>query len=407
MADEIIPAENANSSGDLERRSRLVEVTLKWKTDPEAKPLRPKVTFKELDRFIALMLNELCTVSKNYGNQQRRELADGLIEYTLFHAGKAYFQMIISDSTNGPEIVPGFASIDRPDQPPEVERLVNVRKWITGRVRKFMYGQDNCEVPMIARDKPDLEFLVYPPPPEPSAEQPNTATAILPAQLPKPMATPPELGAARELQPAAKTAPEKETPSADNVFHKAGAVWRVVYNGGQEFMLKDTFGAAYLAHLLQTPNTPCSVLDLENITAKAPPTKATLDHEDDSMGEEDSDEIADNKELKEVRRKLEEIAEERETAMSLGNNDRCADLDEEVEILKQQLRKATGLGGRSRKFKNPADSSRVRVKQCIDAAIENIRPDNRDLHDHLFATIMTGYKCVYKPAAPISWNVKV
>ena len=65
------------------------------------------------------------------------------------------------------------------------------------------------------------------------------------------------------------TLPSKPTPTkipaARYVFTRSGAVWKVVFDGGTEFHIKNTDGAKYLDHLLHNPNKPFGATELEKI----------------------------------------------------------------------------------------------------------------------------------------------
>ena len=76
----------------------------------------------------------------------------------------------------------------------------------------------------------------------------------------------------------------------------------------------------------------------------------------------------------------------------------------ELEAIAEQLRKATGLGGRSRRASSSADRVRVAVTRRIRAAIAQIAKHHAPLGTHLTSSIRTGYFCCYEPAEERVWR---
>jgi hypothetical protein len=51
--------------------------------------------------------------------------------------------------------------------------------------------------------------------------------------------------------------------AARYLFRKAGNEWKVIFEGGRGFYVRDTLGARYLDHLLHDPNKTISAFELE------------------------------------------------------------------------------------------------------------------------------------------------
>jgi len=72
-------------------------------------------------------------------------------------------------------------------------------------------------------------------------------------------------------------------------------------------------------------------------------------------------------------------------------------LDREREALLDQLRAATGLGGRARVAVGTHERARVAVRKAIAAAIDRITAVDPSLGRLLIDTISTGATCRYDP----------
>jgi hypothetical protein len=89
------------------------------------------------------------------------------------------------------------------------------------------------------------------------------------------------------------------------------------------------------------------------------------------------------------------------------NNDleRAARLKEDRDQILEQLRAASGLGGRERRTHSPADRARVNVRKNIDKALGRIEKEHEALGRHLRNAIGTGFYCRYSPETPTDWRL--
>jgi hypothetical protein len=69
----------------------------------------------------------------------------------------------------------------------------------------------------------------------------------------------------------------------------------------------------------------------------------------------------------------------------------------------EELRRATGLGGRPRRSGSPAEKARVNVTRTIRHAIGELASRAPDVAAHLDESIVTGVACCYEPTAEIVW----
>jgi hypothetical protein len=103
---------------------------------------------------------------------------------------------------------------------------------------------------------------------------------------------------------------------------------------------------------------------------------------------------------------LEALDEQIDTAAALGDDARAAALDAERQALIDQLKAATGLGGRSRRLGDNAERARKSVTNRIRNTLKKIEAVHPGLAAHLQVTVATGASCVYRPdsAAPV-WDL--
>jgi hypothetical protein len=80
----------------------------------------------------------------------------------------------------------------------------------------------------------------------------------------------------------------------------------------------------------------------------------------------------------------------------------------ELDALVGELESATGLGGRSRAFTDPAERARSSVGKAIRRAIEVVDDASPAIADALRATVQCGTVCSYvpDPEAPIRWSTQ-
>jgi hypothetical protein len=118
--------------------------------------------------------------------------------------------------------------------------------------------------------------------------------------------------------------------------------------------------------------------------------------------------VLDEQAGREYRRRLEGIADEMEAADRTGDQQAAARLDEERGRLLAELRRATGLGGRSRATGGSSERARVNVTRNLKRAIEQVQRAAPLAGAHLAASIRTGTQCRYDPSpgGPSSWRVR-
>jgi hypothetical protein len=167
--------------------------------------------------------------------------------------------------------------------------------------------------------------------------------------------------------------------------------WHVQYEG-TDVHLPDLKGLWHLRELVARPHQPVAALSLVGAASDGPLATA------------DTGPMLDREALRQYRRRLTELDDEIDLAVLRGDDERRAERSAEREALIQELKRATGLGGRSRRSGSPAEKARVNVTRTIRHAIGELASSAPDLAAHLDESIVTGVSCRYEPRVDIVWT---
>lgn len=173
-----------------------------------------------------------------------------------------------------------------------------------------------------------------------------------------------------------------------NEFRRDNGVWSVAYEGTGA-RLVELKGFHDIARLLAQPDEPIHCVELAG-TARA--TDAP-------------DDVLDPRARREYRQRIEELQQELEQAEANNDPGRSESLHEELDAVVEELSRATGFAGRSRKLGNPAERARSAVTWRIRSAIKKIRAAHPRLGQHLSNSIRTGNFCVYSPETATVWEL--
>jgi len=207
-----------------------------------------------------------------------------------------------------------------------------------------------------------------------------------------------------------------ETPNqhdkSSNVIGKDGDIWTITFRGNS-VRLGDLKGLTYIVYLLQHPNEIISATRLVGITENQ--TSGLYNEMSNQQIEEeglrqvvdlgDSGKAADSKTMKEVKRRLLEIEDEKMEAERLADSEKYDQLEEKTEQLKQYLSRNYGLRNKPRRSGSHDDRMRINVNRDIKRVVGKIRKQNEALAAYLKSTIKTGFQVSYTPDPnnPVSW----
>jgi hypothetical protein len=183
------------------------------------------------------------------------------------------------------------------------------------------------------------------------------------------------------------------TPPADEWrLARDGSDW-LLQAGGERARLREARGLHYLRALLAAPGRDIAALDLVAGGAglRASDTGPALD-----AAARDA-----------YRARLAALDAQLNAADRAGDPHRAEAARAERDALLDELRRATGLGGRPRSMDAEAERARVNVTRTLRAAVERIAADAPRAAAHLDASLHTGRLCRYQPVpgGPARWHV--
>jgi hypothetical protein len=170
-----------------------------------------------------------------------------------------------------------------------------------------------------------------------------------------------------------------------------GGTWHIQFDGTLVHM-PDLKGLWHLRALLARPHQPVAALSLIGASSEAPLPTA------------DTGPVLDREALRQYRQRLAELDDELDAAALRGDRKRQVERSAEREALIEELKRATGLGGRPRRSGSPAEKARVNVTRTIRHAIGELASSAPDVAAHLEESIVTGVACCYAPKVDIVWT---
>jgi hypothetical protein len=108
-------------------------------------------------------------------------------------------------------------------------------------------------------------------------------------------------------------------------------------------------------------------------------------------------EMLDANAKKAYRQRLAELNEDLVEAKECGNVGRAAELEDEIEAISKELRRALGLMGRDRFAGSASERARISVTRAVKTAMDRIGEYNEEAGSFLGRTIRTGTFCCFLP----------
>jgi AAA ATPase-like protein len=182
-------------------------------------------------------------------------------------------------------------------------------------------------------------------------------------------------------------------PPADEWrLSRDGDDWRLDA-GAETVRLRDGRGMRYLRALLAAPGQEIAALDL--VAGGA------------GLRVPDGDPVLDAAARTAYRRRLETLDERLDAADRAGDAERAAVVQAERTALLAELRRASGLGGRSRAQAGEAERARVNATRTLWATVKRVESAAPLAGAHLRASLRTGRLFRYQPApgGPARWSV--
>jgi tetratricopeptide (TPR) repeat protein len=180
-----------------------------------------------------------------------------------------------------------------------------------------------------------------------------------------------------------------------NEFRYTGEVWSLTM-AGHTVHLPDAKGLRDLHVLLSSPGTEIPATRLLNPAGgEEVVAAATLS----------GDEMLDAEARTAYRRRLSTLDEQIDAAAAVGDDGKAARLDEEREALLAELRKAAGLGSRTRRLGDETERARKAVTARIRDTLRKLDDRHPPLAAHLRESVTTGTTCRYHPPTPTPWHL--
>jgi hypothetical protein len=193
------------------------------------------------------------------------------------------------------------------------------------------------------------------------------------------------------------TPPPRRSPAARSVMLRREDTGRwTVGDEHDTFALADLKGLHYLRHLVARPGVDLEVLSLSDAVAGHPGT---------DLRQGDTGDVLDASAVAAYRRRLDELDAALDVADSQGDQHAAEAAAAERDALLEQLRGATGLGGRVRRRGASAERARIAIRKAIAATIIQIEGHDPSLARILRDSVHTGSACRYdpNPDLPITW----
>ena len=160
-------------------------------------------------------------------------------------------------------------------------------------------------------------------------------------------------------------------------------MWRLVSSTGEALHLKDSKGLHYLPALVSRPHRGLHVTQLVGLGELTAP--------------DDTGAVLDDRAKRQYRERLESLRDQLEEARRFGDLTRADRIEAEMEVLANQLARATGLGGRDRKLGSHVERLRINVQRRLRDVIQRITEQDPVLGRYLAATSKTGVFCEFSP----------
>ncbi|GAA2014797.1 hypothetical protein GCM10009799_48820 [Nocardiopsis rhodophaea] len=189
--------------------------------------------------------------------------------------------------------------------------------------------------------------------------------------------------------------PDAQHSVPQNAFTFDGQVWTLTF-GGVTAHLPDAKGLRDLHVLLGRPGRAVSAIDLLS------PSGGAVVRNSRRLG---ADPVLDERAKSAYRTRLSQLDEQIEEALARGEDERAAELDNERNVLIEEIRRAAGLHGRTRRLGDSAERARKAVTERIRNALRRMDDQHPVLAEHLRQCVATGSSCQYDPPEPTHWHL--
>lgn len=182
----------------------------------------------------------------------------------------------------------------------------------------------------------------------------------------------------------------------ENIFRKKGQKWEVRYKNGEIFHLDDTNGARYIAMLLTSPRKPIPAILLY--------TDGSQEEEGTLLTTQRGIPLGDERYLTDLKKKIRELQEKYEEFESIGDFDRCEEVEEQINQLKDIVKSMVGKNGNITQAGDPKRRVRDAVSKSIKRVFSALETEKQsNILNHLMSSIRMGNEFIYSPLTDTEW----
>jgi tetratricopeptide (TPR) repeat protein len=180
------------------------------------------------------------------------------------------------------------------------------------------------------------------------------------------------------------------------IFACEGEYWSFGYEG-RTVRIRDGRGVRFLVTLLQHPGQEIHAAELVRLRQADVGAAGVACGELPAAGaEQDLGAMIDPRSKAQYKKRIRELRDEIEDAELRQDSSRAALVQEEIDAIAGELRRAIGLGGRDRRAGSVAERARVNVTRGVAAVMRRIGESHPGLAEHLRYEIRTGTFCSYR-----------
>ena len=216
-------------------------------------------------------------------------------------------------------------------------------------------------------------------------------------------------------QLVAPPTPEPE-PEPENIFRKCGDAWEVRYQGGEKFMLTsaDT-GARYLHFMLGRPNTATPITEIMRKVSGESSNIVSAEMLEDGfltngysfsdLPDSITDNIADDKAIRQYRQEIIQIKHDIETAKSVGDNITAEQLEGDLHHLTGKINEIISPAGQRKKHPDQVNNTVTSFRNAVNYAIDKIDEHDEELATHFKYSIKFGRVPKYFTEGNFNWHI--
>jgi hypothetical protein len=173
---------------------------------------------------------------------------------------------------------------------------------------------------------------------------------------------------------------EHNVPASTVTCARDGAAW-TVGAAGRHATVAHSVGMDYLAALIAHPGVEIAAVELVSRVAVSRTECQQF--------------VLDDATKAAYRRRVDDLRAEIDDADDCADIARSSNARYELDLLLEELRRATGLGGRTRGFGHASERARVSVRKAIMRALDSVRAADAAIAAELGCRVVTGARCVF------------